>query len=212
MIAVKICGITRPADAVMVASAGANYIGLNFWPQSKRFVDVKRATELAAIARSVGGAKVIGVFVNADLEALVETARTVDLDAIQLHGDETPDDIARVADATRLPVWKAIAAGGPADIEHLDRWGASMILLDTPSAGRGGAGTPFDWALARAARASFPGLPLMLAGGLDPRNVGAAIAQVVPDAVDVATGVESAPGVKDPEKVAEFLAAVRAMQ
>lgn len=212
MIAIKICGVTRPADAVMVASAGAHFIGLNFWPRSRRFVDVRRGSELAAIARSVGGTKVVGVFVNAELDVLVETARTVELDAIQLHGDESPEDLARVAEATGLPIWKAIAVGDPADVEHLDRWRASMILLDTPSAGRGGAGTTFDWTLARHARARFPDQALMLAGGLTPENVGEAIEKAAPDAVDVATGAESAPGIKDPTKVEAFIAAVRAMQ
>lgn len=210
MTAIKICGVTRPADAVMVASAGADYVGLNFWPRSKRFVDVKRGAELAAIVRSIGP-KVIGVFVNADPAEVIETATVVGLDAIQLHGDESPEQVAEIAAATGLPVWKAIAAGSSSDVTNLARWNAAMILLDAPSAGRGGAGTTFDWALAREARTSFTG-PLMLAGGLDPANVADAIARVAPDAVDVATGVESAPGVKDPAKVADFIAAVRAMQ
>ena len=212
MTAVKICGVTLPDDAAMVAAAGADYIGLNFWPKSKRFVEVERGPLLAGIARSSGHAKIVGVFVNADPDDIVETAKTVQLDAVQLHGDELPEDLALIAQATGLPIWKAIATGSPRDIEHLDQWRAQMILLDTPSAGRGGAGKPFDWSLAREARTKFPAQPLVLAGGLDPENVAAAIARVAPDAVDVATGVEAAPGVKDPAKVAAFIAAVRAMQ
>jgi phosphoribosylanthranilate isomerase len=210
--AVKICGVTLPDDAAMVATAGADYIGLNFWPKSKRFVEVERGPLLAQIARSAGHAKVVGVFVNADPDDVIETAKTVQLDAIQLHGDELPEDLAHLAQETGLPIWKAIATGTARDVEHLDQWGAQMILLDTPSAARGGAGKPFDWALAREARTKFPAQPLVLAGGLDPQNVAVAIAQVAPDAVDVTTGVEVAPGVKDAAKVAAFIAAVRAMQ
>jgi len=212
VIAVKICGITLPADAAMVAGAGADYLGLNFWPRSRRFVAVEQGAVLARAARASGPAKIVGVFVNADPAEVVATAKAVPLDAVQLHGDELPADVARIAEATGLPIWKAVAAGTSRDVEDLDRFRAQMILLDTPSAGRGGAGTAFDWALAREARARFPGLPLVLAGGLNPENVASAIACVAPDAVDVASGVESAPGLKDPAKVAAFIAAVRAMQ
>ena len=211
MTAIKICGITSPENAAMVATAGADFIGLNFWPRSKRFVDVDRARVLAEAARAAGPAKIVGVFVNADPDEVVATAKAVPLDAIQLHGDEPPEELARIAAGSGLPIWKAVAASAH-DVEHLDRWGAQMILLDAPSAGRGGAGTTFDWALAREARTRFPAQPLVLAGGLDPENVAAAIAQVAPDAVDVASGVEASPGIKDPAKVTAFIAAVRAMQ
>jgi phosphoribosylanthranilate isomerase len=209
MTKIKICGITLPDDAARVAAAGVDYIGLNFWPKSKRFLALERAPLIAGIARSSGTAKIIGVFVDADLDEIVEVTRTVQLDAIQLHGDEYPEDLAAIAEATLVPVWKAIPTGGDKDIANLDQWRTEMILLDTPSAGRGGAGRPFDWMLARKARAAFPHQQIMLAGGLDPTNVATAIAQVAPFAVDVATGVEVAPGVKDPGKVAAFVAAVR---
>jgi phosphoribosylanthranilate isomerase len=209
MTKIKICGVTLPDDAAMVGGSGADYVGLNFWPKSKRFIELDRAPLIAGIIRSTGAAKIVGVFVGADHDEIVEIAQAVPLDAIQLHGDEHPEDLAALVEATKLPVWKAIATGSSEDIEHLDQWRTDMILLDTPSAGRGGAGKPFDWALAREARAKFPAQSIMLAGGLDPGNVATAIAQVAPYAVDVATGVEAAPGVKDPEKVAAFVAAVR---
>ncbi len=209
MTKIKICGITLPDDAARVAAADVDYIGLNFWPKSKRYLALERAPLIAGIARSSGSAKIVGVFVNADQEEIIETAQAVQLDAIQLHGDELPEDLARLRAATKLPVWKAIATGSAKDIAHLDQWRTEMVLLDTPSAGRGGAGKPFDWALAREARAKFPAQSIMLAGGLDPNNVATAVAQVAPYAVDVATGVEAAPGVKDPEKLAAFVAAVR---
>ena len=198
-----------PDDAARVAAANVDYIGLNFWPKSKRYLALERAPLIAGIARSSGSAKIVGVFVNADHDEIVETAQAVQLDAIQLHGDELPEDLAELREATKLPVWKAIPTGAATDIANLDQWRTEMVLLDTPSAGRGGAGKPFDWALAKEARARFPAQQIMLAGGLDPNNVAAAIAQVSPYAVDVATGVEAAPGVKDPEKLAAFVAAVR---
>ncbi|HET9622139.1 MAG TPA: phosphoribosylanthranilate isomerase, partial [Kofleriaceae bacterium] len=127
-----------------------------------------------------------------------------------LHGDETPDDVALVARATGLPVWKAIAVGSAADLDDLERWPADALLLDAPSAGRGGAGVTFDWALAALARTRYPARRFVLAGGLTPDNVGAAIAATAPWAVDVASGVEHAPGRKDPAKVRAFVSAVRA--
>jgi len=206
---IKICGLTLPDDAARVAAAGVDFIGLNFWPKSKRYLALERAPLIAGIARSAGSAKIVGVFVDADPDDIIEVAQAVQLDAIQLHGDEFPEDLASLAQATKLPVWKAIPTGAVKDIEHLDQWRTEMILLDTPSAGRGGAGKPFDWALATEARRRYPHQQIMLAGGLDPSNVAAAIAQVAPFAVDVATGVETAPGVKDAAKVAAFVAAVR---
>ncbi len=209
MTKIKICGVTLADDAARVAAAGVDYIGLNFWPRSKRYLALERAPLIAGIARSSGSAKIVGVFVNADHDEIVETVQAVELDAIQLHGEELPEDLAALARLTKLPVWKAIPTGAPRDTENLDQWRTEMILLDTPSAGRGGAGRPFDWALASDARRRFPQQQIMLAGGLDPANVATAIAQVAPFAVDVATGVETAPGVKDAAKVAAFVAAVR---
>jgi phosphoribosylanthranilate isomerase len=206
---IKICGVTRPDDAARVAAAGVDFIGLNFWPRSRRAVAPERAPELAGAARGAGTARIVGVFVDAAREAITAIAQAAQLDAIQLHGDEAPEDLAALSSATGLPVWKALAIGAPGDLEELDRWRAEVILLDAPQAGRGGGGVRFDWALAAAARRRAPAQRIALAGGLDPDNVAAAIAQVAPYAVDVATGVEAAPGVKDPVKLAAFVAAVR---
>ena len=106
-------------------------------------------------------------------------------------------------------MWKAISVKSARDLEHLDRWPVDVLLLDAPTEGRGGAGASFDHGLARAARGQFPQLKIALAGGLGPANVAAAIANVVPWAVDVASGVEAAPGIKDRAKLAAFIAAVR---
>jgi phosphoribosylanthranilate isomerase len=205
MTRVKICGITLADDAAAVGSAGADFIGLNFWPKSKRYLAPERAPMIAAIARSCGSAKLVGVFVDASVEDVLAVTSRVDLDIIQLHGNETADACARIAAAVYRPVWKALAVSGPQSIERLDAWPVDAILLDSPTPGRGGSGAPFDHGIAQLA----VGKPIVLAGGLSPATVAAAIARVKPWAVDVASGVETAPGIKDRAKVAAFVAAVR---
>jgi len=206
---VKVCGVTLPDDAARVATAGVDFIGLNFWPKSKRHLSVDRGAMLASIVRSTSTAKIVGVFVNADLDEIQSICARVDLDVLQLHGDESPDFVKRVSLAVFRPVWKALAIGSARDLENLDRWPAEALLLDAPTPGRGGAGARFDWNLARAARERYPKLSFVLAGGLDPENVGGAIELVKPWAVDVASGVEAAPGIKDPDKLAAFIGASR---
>ena len=208
-IKIKVCGVTLPDDAARVAEAGVDFVGLNFWPQSRRRVVAGRAAQLAAAVRDAGLAQLVGVFVDASAAEIAAVLEQVELDVIQLHGAETPEDVAAIARASGRPVWKAIAAGAPADVEHLDAWPVDAILLDTPSPGKGGSGVAFDWELARAASSLHPARRIVLAGGLTPDNVAAAIAAVGPWAVDVASGVEAAPGVKDAGKVAAFIAAVR---
>jgi len=206
---IKVCGVTLPDDAARVGSSGVDFVGLNFWPRSKRYVNPDRAPMLASVIRSTGAAKIVGVFVNPELEEIQAITNKVDLDIIQLHGDEDPEFVKKVSLGVYRPVWKAIAVKSPKDIAHLDVWGAEAILLDAPTPGRGGAGATFDWQLAREARERFPRLTIVLAGGLTPENVGAAIQQVQPYAVDVASGVETAPGIKDPDKLAAFIGAAR---
>ena len=210
MTRVKICGVTLADDAARVAAAGVDFIGLNFWPKSRRYLAPERAPIVAAAARAAGQARLVGVFVEPEVDEVLAIAARVELDVIQLHGDETPEACEQIAAALYRPVWKAIAVGGPKDLTRLEAWPADALLLDAPSRGRGGAGTTFDHALAREARERYPARHFVLAGGLDPSNVAAAIALVEPWAVDVASGVEAAPGIKDPAKLAAFLAAVRA--
>jgi phosphoribosylanthranilate isomerase len=214
---IKICGVTLPDDAARVAAAGADFIGLNFWPRSKRYLAPERAPMIAAAARAASqhpqalasGIAVVGVFVNAAVDDIAAIARDAALDVIQLHGNETPEDVVAVSLATQLPVWKAVAAAGPRDLDRLDAWQADAILLDAPTAGHGGSGKPFDWSLARDARLRYPARRIVLAGGLEPKNVAAAITVVDPWAVDVASGVEAAPGIKDAAKLTAFIEAVR---
>jgi phosphoribosylanthranilate isomerase len=206
---IKICGVTLPDDAARVGASGADFIGLNFWPKSKRFLSPTRAPLIAAAARASGATKIVGVFVDADLDDITQVTAQVDLDIIQLHGDEDPEAVVTIANATRLPVWKSIAVGSAADLERLEAWPVDAILLDTPSAGKGGSGTTFDWSLAADTRRRYPARRFLLAGGLDASNVAAAITAASPWCVDVASGVEAAPGIKDADKLAAFVAAVR---
>ncbi|MEO7736459.1 MAG: phosphoribosylanthranilate isomerase [Kofleriaceae bacterium] len=209
MTKIKICGVIEPDDAARVAATGVDFLGLNFWPRSKRYLAPADAPAIAAAARAAGPALLVGVFVNAARAELVAIARDAGLDVIQLHGDEPPDEAAAIAHATGLPVWKAVAVGGAHDVDALARWTVDAILLDAPAIGRGGSGATFDWRLARDARDRDLTRRLVLAGGLGPHNVATAIAAVAPWAVDVASGVEAAPGRKDAAKVAAFVAAVR---
>jgi phosphoribosylanthranilate isomerase len=201
---VKVCGITRPEDARLAADAGADAVGFVFWPQSPRCVDALRARDIGdALPAEVVR---VGVFVDAAPEEMARIAEEARLDVLQLHGDEPPEAL------PGLPrrAWKAVRVGPgfvPADALRYEGRAAGL-LLDTRSAeAPGGTGRSFDWALAAGVRlrASF----LILAGGLDPFNVGAAIRAVRPDGVDVSSGVELEPGCKDPEKVRAFLRAAR---
>jgi phosphoribosylanthranilate isomerase len=210
---VKICGVTLAEDAAATAAAGADMLGLNFWPGSKRRITIEQGVALAAAARGAAtGVGLVGVFVDADIRDMVTAVRAVGLDAIQLHGDESAECVAEVATRTGVPVWKAIAVGGAADLDGLARlepWPVDAVVLDAPSPGRGGSGKTIDWDVARAAVERWS-RRVVLAGGLTPDNVAAAVARVQPWAVDVASGVETSPGVKDPERVRAFVRAARA--
>jgi phosphoribosylanthranilate isomerase len=206
---IKICGVTLADDAARIASAGADFIGLNFWPRSKRYLAPERAPMIAAVVRSTGNAKLVGVFVDPEIDEIQAITATFDLDIIQLHGDETPDQVKRIAQTFYRPVWKALPIRSSRDLEALDVWPAEALLLDAPTPGRGGAGATFDWRLAREARERFPRINFVLAGGLDPSNVATAIQTVEPWAVDVASGVEAGPGIKDAAKLDAFIGAAR---
>lgn len=197
----KICGITRPADALYAVEHGATAVGFIFWPGSPRCVSAGAA---AAIVRELpGDVDAVGVFVNQPVEEIVRTASVAGLTTIQLHGDELP----AVAAAFRQRVWRA------ASLSTIDTAVAAWpehvtLLLDAcDSTRRGGTGITIDWQRAATVAARRP---VVLAGGLTPANVEAAIAAVRPLGVDVSSGVEEAPGVKDREKMARFLERARA--
>ena len=164
---------------------------------------------IATVARAAGSPKLVGVFADAALDDILAVCARVELDVIQLHGDEDPEQCAKIQAAVFRQTWKALPIASRKDLDNLDSWQVDALLLDAPTPGRGGAGAKFDHRLAREARERYPRRNFVLAGGLDPANVAGAIALVEPWAVDVASGVEAAPGVKDPAKVAAFVAAVR---
>ena len=197
---VKICGITRPEDAELAERAGADAIGLIFAPNSKRLITLERA---AAIAERVGPLITrVGVFVDAPLEQVLAAVHHLRLGAVQLHGSEDSVYAAAIRKETR--VIRAVLFRPDLALEGLAQFPADALLVDGL---RPGSGETFDWSQA----SSLTGRPhLILAGGLAPENVAAGIRALRPYAVDVASGVEASPGIKDPEKVAAFVRNARA--
>ena len=206
MTKIKFCGITTLEDGELAVAAGAWAIGLIFWPSSPRRAGFDAAAEIAAgVKRRV---EVTGVFVNATLDHVAETADAVGLTMLQLHGDEGPAYCAEAARRTGCKVMKAVRVRSGADVQALAPFHTDYHLLDSFTAGvPGGTGETFAWEIARGHRGR---VPIVLSGGLTPDNVEEAIAAVHPFAVDVASGVERSPGIKDPEKLQAFAAAVRA--
>jgi phosphoribosylanthranilate isomerase len=203
---VKFCGITRHEDAELAASLDAWAIGFILWPGSKRAADPAVA---AGIARAVRRRlELVGVFVNPTLDDVDRMVEGIGITHVQLHGDEGPAFCSAVAQRTGARVIKALGVGSGADIRDAERFHTDFHLLDTAAgAARGGTGRTWDWGLAAQRRAQ---IPLILSGGLTPENVAEGIAAVRPWAVDVSSGVESAPGVKDPAKMEAFAATVHA--
>lgn len=200
IVRIKICGITRVEDALLSVRLGADALGFNFWPDSKRYVSP--ATAAAIVAQLPPFVTVVGVFVNQSEGDIRAIAAETGVQVLQLHGDEPPELCSRLP----LLVIKAIAVDEVKALSRLLSYEVSAFLLDTPSRGFGGSGLPFDWSLAEGVSEVAP---VILAGGLTPENVAEAIRAVRPYAVDVASGVESSPGVKDPAKLARFIAAAR---
>jgi phosphoribosylanthranilate isomerase len=199
---VKICGLRRVEDAAVAVEAGAHLIGLVF-AESRRQVDPQTAAEISHVARA-GGAQVVGVFVNEDVERMNRLVRECGLDYIQLSGDET-DEVVDALDAPAIRTVHVTPDLDPAILaERIAGSRAALVLLDTARVGtRGGTGETFDWT-------AIPHLEreILLAGGLHAENVGEAIRRVRPWGVDVSSGVER-DGVKDRDRIREFLAAAR---
>jgi phosphoribosylanthranilate isomerase len=191
---VKFCGVTRLEDAAYAVALGAWAIGLIFHRASPRACDPGEAQRIGArLRREV---EIAGVFVNSTLDEIAGLAEVVPLSLVQLHGDEGPAFAAEVARRTGARVIKAHSIRDRADLQDLDRFHTpDFHLLDAYRPGmRGGTGTSFDWDLAAERRST---IPLIMSGGLNPENVGDAIEATSPYAVDVASGVELSPGVKD---------------
>jgi phosphoribosylanthranilate isomerase len=204
----KICGITS-AEA-LEAARGADFVGFVFFPPSPRAVTAQRAAEISATLP--GGPRRVGLFVD-PTEAMLETVlAALPLDVIQLHGEETPERCASLRARFGRPVMKALGIGTREDLAAIPAYAAvcELLLLDAkPPRGAtrpGGNAEAFDWSLVAGLD---PGRPWLLAGGLTPGNVAQALAETGAPGVDVSSGVEAAPGVKDPSKIAAFLAAVR---
>lgn len=203
MTRIKICGVTSLADARMCIDAGADALGFNFAPTSPRCLTLAAAAAISGELRMDTSVLRVGVFVDADATLLERAKPEAGLDCLQLHGDESPELLARF-----LPhAYKALRVRGASIVAEAARYPGEHLLLDAYVPGaHGGTGARFDWELATELAQIRK---LTLAGGLTPENVAQAIQVVRPYCVDVASGVESSPGVKDPERVAAFVRAVR---
>lgn len=207
MVMVKICGITNGTDARRAVEAGADFLGFNFYPKSPRYIQPARARRITQ--RLPEKVYVVGVFVNESEKTMLEIARTVGLDFLQLHGDESPEMVSRLK--RTLPVIKAIRVRNSFRPARLARFGrADAVLLDGFDRSRhGGTGKTFAWEMAR--RANRYG-KIFLAGGLNSGNVAEAIRAARPYAIDVCSGVEAKPGKKDPARLKALMQAVKTAQ
>jgi phosphoribosylanthranilate isomerase len=213
MFQTKICGITTVEDALVAARAGADAIGLNFFAHSPRYVAAETAESI--IRALPGGLSKVGLFVDTPADEICRLFDRLRLDLIQLHGEQPPEFVAQLAPR---PVMRAFRVG-PEKVEPVAEYlqrcrelehELELVLLDSLVAGAfGGTGRLLSWSVAQAYRCELGAVPLVLAGGLTPENVAAAIRAVGPAAVDVASGVESRPGRKDPARVEAFVAAAR---
>ena len=206
MTIIKICGIKTLKDALAAIEAGADYLGFNFYPKSVRFIEKSPCAEITSVLkREHPQIKLVGVFVNSSVEEIRDILQTCQLDIAQLHGDETPETFALLA-----PYAFRAFRGIPESNAGYERNEAPAMLIDAAVKGvYGGSGVTADWTAAAELAKKYP---LLLAGGLTPENVADAVRQVQPWGVDVASGVESAPGEKDAEKMLAFVKAVREVE
>ena len=203
----KICGITCAGDAALCAEAGADAIGINFFPGSKRYHPLEQAR--GWLGEFSGRTARVALFVNASLDEIRSTVDSALFEAVQLHGDETREFCA-AAQTLGLPVIRGLALRSASDIPALSDYPADALILDAHAPGEyGGTGRLSDWHLAAEAVRRFPDKTIFLSGGLTPENVAQAFLEVRPFGIDLASGVESAPGRKDPIKVRSFLSAAK---
>ena len=206
MTKVKICGITNLEDALLSTKFGADALGFNFYKKSPRYIPHEKAREI--IAQLPQEVLKVGVFVNESLEKICKIAETAKLDAIQLHGEETPEFSAELKAKTNLEIIKAFRVSENFEPEDVLEYKVDAVLLDayTPKE-HGGTGETFDWEIAKKVQAIFP--KMYLAGGLTIENVGKAAENVKPFAVDACSGLESEKGIKDSAKVNNFISKLK---
>lgn len=203
-VSLKICGVTTRDDAEKLVDLGVDALGVNFWPPSKRYLAPQQAMWLSALA---GKILRVGVFVNQGAELPLRLVSEGLLDVVQLHGDESPED-AMIYQENHVTLFKAFGVRSPEDLRVAGNFSADAILLDAYAPGvYGGTGEAFDWDAARDFKSMHPTKPLILAGGITPQNAASAAATVRPAALDVASGAEVSPGIKDFSKVAALIAA-----
>lgn len=204
----KICGVTQREQALAIAKLGADFIGINLWGGSKRYLRLEKAAEW--IAEVPASTRLVGVFVNPDLSYVKEMVATGRFSHAQMHGDESPEFCSEVA-GLGIKVLKALQVRDEGSLDEIEPYAVEDVLLDAyHPRERGGIGEKFPWELAIAFKRRYPQRKLWLAGGLTPENVAEAAAGVKPHAVDVASGVESGiPGIKDLDKVSRFLGNAR---
>lgn len=205
MTKIKICGIKTVDDALSALDAGADLLGFNFYPKSPRCIDVGKCRDIMAVMRKYGHVLYIGVFVNASTEEVRATLDTCGLNLAQLHGDEAPE----MVQSLQGRAFKAFR-GVPERVNGFLNDDAPALLVDASVKGSyGGTGTLADWNAAADLARHYP---ILLAGGLTPENVADAVRRVHPWGVDVASGVESRPGIKDPARMRAFVQAVKRLE
>jgi phosphoribosylanthranilate isomerase len=203
---IKICGITNASDAALAIAAGADALGFNFYPGSKRYIDLESAVDwLAQVPAQV---ERIGIVVNPSLESAVALAALPFIDALQLHGHESPEFCRELVNRG-ISFSKAVAIDYGNSLGQVDDFCTKTILLDSASTNYGGSGRVLPWPVAAEFVRRRPDLRIILAGGLNADNVGRALEEVRPFGVDVTTGVEAEPGRKDPARLAAFVRAAR---
>jgi phosphoribosylanthranilate isomerase len=196
---IKICGITNLPDALCAIKAGANALGFIFHPRSPRFCDVEKARHI--IRELPRGVVKVGVFVDEPIDLLLQYLSNLTLDYAQLHGNESPEFCSKMP----IGVIKGLRVRSLEDIKKLPDYPVAYYLLDSYSEkSHGGTGAAFDWSIALEAKKILSS-PILLAGGLTPENVAEAVRKVEPYGVDVSSGVETSPGIKDHKKIGEFI-------
>jgi phosphoribosylanthranilate isomerase len=201
MTKIKICGIKTVKDALAAMDAGADLLGFNFYPKSPRYIDVGKCRDIMSVMRKYGQITYVGVFVNASVEQVRATIETCGLNLAQLHGDET-SEMVRSLHGKAFKAFRGI----PENLDGFARGAAPALLVDAAVKGvYGGTGATVDWNRAAELAKSYP---ILLAGGLTPENVAEAVQRVKPWGVDVASGVESSPGMKDASKMKAFVRAI----